>query len=104
VYNSLTKKQIFFFKKKDGVQIKMRLKRSHIGLESIKIERNSVTLLEIKKTDVLRYVRSQFSQRTQFPQLKIETFLPQAQNFLQYIKSLTNLRIINFQRLIDEFL
>lgn len=64
----------------------MRLRRRQVSSESIRIVRNSITILEIKKIDVLNYVWSQLSRKKRFPQLRLETFLPQAQEFLQNIK------------------
>lgn len=52
------------------------------------IESLSINLPVVSKTDVLDYIVSQFSHKPWFPQLRLESFLPQAQEFLRQLKNL----------------
>jgi hypothetical protein len=45
-------------------------------------------IFEIERDSVLRYITSQLSNKKKFPQLRLENFLPEAQDFLQQIKGL----------------
>ena len=52
------------------------------------IDNFAISLPAINKGDLLAYIRSEFRSKSKFPQLRLELFLPQAQQYLLQLKRL----------------